>query len=252
MKSPQKTQRIEERLQKILSRSGVTSRRQAEEMIQAGRVRVNGHTVTSLGAKADPRHDRITVDGRPLRQPPRHAYLLLNKPVGVVTTLSDPEGRPTIRDVLGPSVRVRVFPVGRLDLQSSGLLLLTNDGELAQRLMHPRYGVRKTYRVKVSRRPEERTLRRLAEGIHLEEGRTAPAEVRIVSMLPRKTWLEITIAEGKKRQVRRMCEAVGLPVDKLMRIRLGPLKLGRLQPGQWRPLTDDELGGLRRVLGLRG
>lgn len=142
--------------------------------------------------------------------------------------------------------------MGRLDLQSSGLLLLTNDGELAQRLMHPRYGVRKTYRVKVSRRPEERTLRRLAEGIHLEEGRTAPAEVRIVSMLPRKTWLEITIAEGKKRQVRRMCEAVGLPVDKLMRIRLGPLKLGRLQPGQWRPLTDDELGGLRRVLGLRG
>ena len=162
-----------------------------------------------------------------------------------MTTLSDPEGRPTVRDVL-KGVRERVYPVGRLDFHSAGLLLLTNDGALAMRLTHPRFGVRKVYRVKVRGQPDERQIRRLAQGIQLEEGRTAPADVRIVEARDKKAWLEIIIAEGKKRQVRRMCDAVGLPVEKLVRIAYGPLKLGKLAAGEWRHLTDAEVVQLHR------
>ena len=239
-----------ERLQKILSRAGISSRRQAEELIRAGRVRLNGQVVRELGTKADPSRDRITVDGRSLRSAGKPVCILLNKPVGVVTTLSDPQKRPTVLDVLG-KMRVRVFPVGRLDYHSAGLLLLTNDGELALRLTHPRYGVKKTYRVKVKGDVNEKALRRLRNGVRLKDGRTAPAVVRITSSAERKTWLEITIAEGKRRQIRRMCEAVGLLVEKLVRTRLGPLKLGNLQPGHYRQLTDEELKKLRRTLGLK-
>jgi 23S rRNA pseudouridine2605 synthase len=204
--------------------------------------------VTELGTKADPTRDRITVDGRLVRSSARRPlYILLNKPAGVVTTASDPQGRPTVRDLLG-GLRERVFPVGRLDYHSAGLLLLTNDGELALRLTHPRYGVRKTYRVKVKGELSELSLRRLREGVSLPEGRTAPAEVRVVETSERKTWLEMTISEGKRRQIRRMCEAVGLLVEKLVRIRLGPLKLGKLPPGHYRQLTDEELNKLRRAV----
>jgi 23S rRNA pseudouridine2605 synthase len=205
--------------------------------------------VTELGTKANPRTDRITIDGRPLRAADVPLYILLHKPVGVVTTLSDPEGRPTVRELL-PHVRARVFPVGRLDFHSSGLLLLTNDGELALRLTHPRYGVRKTYRVKVKGTPTAEVLQQIAAGVRLEEGRTAPAEVQVVRSQEGKTWLEITLGEGRKREVRRMCEQVGLPVEKLSRIQLGPLRLGKLSPGEHRFLTEIEIAHLRRAVAL--
>ena len=245
----QERTRREERLQKILSHAGLSSRRAAEEMILSGRVTVNGHTIRELGTKADPSRDRITVDGRPLAAEARPVYIALHKPAGVMTTLSDPEGRPTVRDLL-TGVRERVYPVGRLDFNSAGLLIFTNDGELAMRLTHPRYGVRKIYHVKVRGTPDEAQRRRLGQGIRLEEGMTAPASVRVVESSPTKSWLEIAIAEGKKRQVRRMCEAVGLQVDKLLRIAFGPLKLGKLAPGEWRPLTEVELLKLRQAVGL--
>ncbi|MFI5394902.1 MAG: pseudouridine synthase [Candidatus Binatia bacterium] len=227
----------------------MASRRKAEELIQAGRVRLNNQVVTQLGTKANPRTDRITIDGRPLHLSDERLYILLHKPVGVVTTLSDPEGRPTVRQLL-PGVHARVFPVGRLDFHSSGLLLLTNDGELAQRLTHPRYGVRKTYRVKVKGRPTPEAMAQLAAGVRLEEGTTAPAEVHAVRGSDAKTWLEITLGEGRKREIRRMCERVGCPVEKLARIRLGPLSIGKLPPGQHRLLTEREVQKLRYAVGL--
>jgi len=238
-----------ERLQKILSRAGIASRRKAEELIRAGHVRLNGQVVTELGTKANPQTDRITIDGRPLRLADEPLYILFHKPVGVVTTLSDPEGRPTVRDYLR-DVRARVFPVGRLDFHSSGLLLLTNDGELALRLTHPRYGVRKTYRVKIKGTPTSEALAQLAAGVRLDEGVTAPAEIRVVRSGEGKTWLELTLGEGRRREVRRMCERVGYPVEKLSRIRLGPLTLGKLPPGQHRNLTEREIRQLRYAVGL--
>jgi len=204
--------------------------------------------VTELGAKADLRHDRITVDGKPLSAAP-FVYVLLHKPTGVVTTLADPEGRPTVRDLI-PHVRYRVFPVGRLDFNSSGLVLLTNDGDLAVRLMHPRYGVRKVYLAKVKGAPSSETLARLAHGIRLAEGRTAPATVRVVRTQDDKTWLELALTEGRKHEVRRMCLAVGHPVEKLRRVALGPLELGKLPSGAVRDLSDREVYELRRAVGL--
>lgn len=205
--------------------------------------------VTELGTKANPRTDRIVVDGRPLRPPEQLLYILLHKPINVVTTLSDPEERPTVRHLL-PEVRERVFPVGRLDFHSSGLLLFTNDGELALRLTHPRYGIRKTYHVKVKGTPTREALEQLAAGVRLEEGKTAPADVRIERSQEGKTWLEITLGEGRKREVRRMCERVGYPVEKLARVRLGPLALGKLPPGHHRMLTAREVRALRYAVGL--
>jgi len=199
--------------------------------------------VTTLGTRAHPQRDRIAIDGKPLRAAAPLAYILLNKPVGVMTTLADPEGRPTVRDLLG-GVRQRVFPVGRLDYHSAGLLLLTNDGDLALRLTHPRYGVRKTYQVKVKGHPEPTQLAALAQGVRLPDGVTGPAAVRVLSTRERKAWLELTLAEGKNREVRRMCEAVGLPVEKLVRVALGPLKLGKLAVGAWRHLEPAELAKL--------
>jgi pseudouridine synthase len=174
---------------------------------------------------------------------------LLHKPVGVVTTLADPEERPTVRDLLR-DVRTRVFPVGRLDFHSSGLLLLTNDGELALRLTHPRYGVRKTYHVKVKGTPTPEVLAQLAAGVRLEEGQTGPATVRVLRSREGKTWLEITLGEGRRREVRRMCESVGHPVEKLTRVALGPLALGKLAPARHRMLTDREVRQLRHAVGL--
>jgi 23S rRNA pseudouridine2605 synthase len=213
-------------------------------MIRAGRVSVNGRTVTELGTRANARRDRIAIDGKPLRAAAPLTYLLLNKPVGVMTTLADPQGRPTVRDLLR-GVRQRVFPVGRLDYHSAGLLLLTNDGALALRLTHPRYGVRKTYQVKVKGKPEPAQLAALSKGVRLPDGMTAPAFVRVIAGREHKAWIEITLTEGKHREVRRMCDAVGLPVEKLVRVALGPLKLGKLPVGAWRYLEDAEVLKLR-------
>jgi pseudouridine synthase len=238
-----------ERLQKILARAGIASRRAAEELIRTGRVTVNGVTVTELGTRADPARDEIRVDGERLpKRPP--VYVVLYKPVGVVTTREDPQGRPTVRELLPPDLQ-HLFPVGRLDFRSAGLLLLTNDGDLAARLLHPRAQIPRVYRVKVDGRPSQRALGRLRRGVRLEDGVTGPAEVEIEELRPGKTWLRITLREGRRREVRRMCEAVGHPVDKLLRVRFGPLELGRLRPGQWRLLSPLEVERLRQAAGLR-
>jgi len=247
---PPPPRRTEERLQKILSQAGIASRRGAEELLRDGRVTVNGKTVTELGTKANPRTDQIKIDGRPLRLPSHHTYILLHKPTGVVTTMSDPEGRPTVAHLLS-GVRARVFPVGRLDFHSSGLLLLTDDGDLALRLTHPRYGVIKAYIAKVSGSISEKAMQRLARGVRLDDGtRCAPVDVRVLETRDEKTWLELILAEGRNREVRRMCEAVGYPVDKLRRVRLGPLKLGKLAAGVYRELNVEEIIALRRSVGL--
>jgi len=248
MKPSSTTPTSGERLQKILSQAGVSSRRTAENLIRSGRVTVNGKTITELGTKANPQTDRIAIDGKPVRLTAPAIYILLHKPVGVVTTLIDPEGRPTVRDLL-VGVRQRVFPVGRLDYHSAGLLLLTNDGALALRLTHPRYGVRKTYHVKVKGKPSAAQVASLARGVQLSDGTTNPASAHVMEAREHKAWLALTLAEGKNRQVRRMCEAIGLPVEKLTRVAFGPLKLGKLPPGAWRHLEADEVESLRRHSG---
>lgn len=239
----------EQRLQKILSQAGIASRRTAEDLIRSGRVKVNGRVVSELGTRADPTRDRITVDGRSAL-PGRLHYYAFHKPVGMVSTLADPEGRPAIGDVVR-GLRTRVFPVGRLDYESSGLVLLTNDGELAQRLSHPRFGVPKVYRVKVRGHPDERALNRLRRGIRLEDGLTAPADVLVEGQLERKTRLMITLHEGRQRQIRRMCEAVGHPVDRLSRIAIGPVRLGSLPAGELRQLRESEIEALQRTVSGR-
>jgi 23S rRNA pseudouridine2605 synthase len=237
-----------ERLQKILAQAGVASRRSAEALIRAGRVSVNGAIVTELGTKADAAKDEVLLDGERLRSP-RARVLAFHKPPGVVTTLSDPEGRPTIRSYL-PGNFDRVFPVGRLDFHSSGLLLLTNDGELAGRLLHPGYRVPRTYRVKVRGHPDAAALGRLRRGVKLDDGVSGPAQVDVETLLPAKAWLRITLREGRRREIRRMCEAVGHLVDRLVRVRFGPIELGRLEPGKWRPLGEREIESLRAAVGL--
>ncbi len=228
-----------ERLQKILSGAGVASRRESETFITAGRVAVNGTVVTELGSKADPEKDRITLDGKPLRLKLERVYLLLYKPAGYVTTLKDPEGRPTVTDLL-KGVGERVYPVGRLDYNTEGLLLLTNDGDWANRLAHPRHEVEKEYLVKVRGRVTPDQVRRLTDGVELDDGTTAPARVMIVHESERNSRLTITIHEGRYRQVRRMCEAVNLAVASLKRTRYGFLELGELRSGEFRRLTPEE------------
>ena len=229
-----------ERLQKILAQAGVASRRRAEELIVAGRVAVNGNVVTELGSKADPAADRITVDGKPIRPEGRKVYLLLNKPTGYMTTLKDPEGRPIVTDLV-KDVPERVFPVGRLDYNTEGLLILTNDGAWANRLAHPRHEVEKEYLVRVRGGVAPEQIRRLAAGVELSDGRTAPAKVAKVRESDSNSWLSIAIHEGRYRQVRRMCEAVSLAVVRLKRVRYGFLELGDLKPGSYRQLTPAEV-----------
>jgi len=237
---------MSDRLQKVLAHAGVASRRAAEKLIAAGRVTVNGSIVAELGTKVDPDRDAIKVDGKRIGAAPRvPTYLAFHKPRGVVTTLSDPEGRPTVRDFL-TGVPVRVYPVGRLDYDSEGLLLLTDDGALARDLMHPSSGVEKTFRAKVRGFPEPETLRRLARGIQLEGRRTGPARVRVVEA-GSNPWLELVLSEGRNRQVRKMLQAVGHPVQKLRRIRYGGVDLGRLPAGGLRPLRPAEVERLKRV-----
>jgi pseudouridine synthase len=251
------------RLQKILSQAGIASRRAAEKLIEEGRVSVNGHTIREMGVKADPAADDIRVDGRRLRAPERHRYILLNKPAGVVTTRSDPQRRQTVVDLL-QGVREYVYPVGRLDYDSEGLLILTNDGDLAARLTHPRHEVERTYEAYVSGTPGKDAIEQLRRGIPLDGRRTMPAEVRLLSRgaAPRKSVpyergkgapndkrvngvVLITIREGRNRQVRRMCEAVGHPVRKLRRVRIGPITDRHLRPGEWRELTRLEVEKLK-------
>jgi len=239
-----------ERLHKVLARAGVASRRKCEELIAAGRVKVNGEIIATPGRKVDPEHDRIEVDGKLIALPREHTYLLLNKPVGYVSTVRDPQGRPTVMDLVRTSQRL--YPVGRLDTESEGLLLLTDDGELTQRLTHPSYEHEKEYHLWVEGQPTARTLQHLRQGIELEDGFTWPAEVTILRHEAGGTWLRFVIHEGRKRQLRRMCQAVGHPVRRLIRVRMGPLILGDLPPGQHRPLTKEEQELLRVAAGLQG
>jgi 23S rRNA pseudouridine2605 synthase len=212
-------------------------------------VSVNGTVVTALGRRADPARDAIAVDGERIRvRAP--VTIALHKPRGVVTTLRDPEGRPTVSDLVA-DVGERVYPIGRLDLQSSGLVLLTNDGALAAGLQHPRYGVARVYQVKVQGTPSPDTLLRLRRGVRLEDGRAAASRVRVVESRATKTWLELELREGRWREVRRMCDAVGHPVDKLVRVRVGPIALGTLPEGRWRALGADELRALYEAAGLK-
>ncbi len=231
-----------ERLQKILSQAGVASRRAAEQLMLEGRVTVNGATIRELGTKADAAADDIRVDGRRVKVARRHRYILLNKPRGYVTTRSDPQRRPTVIDLVA-DVREYVYPVGRLDFESEGLLILTNDGDLAARLTHPSHGVPRVYEVRVAGVPDARDLQRLSRGLVVEDRRTQPAEVTAIA----PSLLRITIREGRNRQVRKMCDAIGHPVDELRRVAIGPLRETRLKPGQWRELTEDEVERLRRA-----
>ncbi|HUA15823.1 MAG TPA: pseudouridine synthase [Verrucomicrobiae bacterium] len=241
-----------ERLQKIIAAAGVASRRKAEELIAAGRVQVNGTVVTELGSKADPESDHVRVNGKLLHAAERPVYLLLNKPKGYVTTVSDPEKRPTVMDLIR-GVKGRVYPVGRLDYASEGLLLMTNDGELAHRLMKAASHVPKTYLVKVAGSPNEDAIAKLRAGVSIatDEGRrvrTGPAAVRIVKESA-NPWYEVTLIEGRNRQIRRMFEAVGHHVEKIKRVRYGPLTLD-VAPGEFRLLNGKELDRLRSAIGI--
>lgn len=233
-----------ERLQKVLARAGVASRRHSEGLIRAGRVTVNAAVVRELGTKVDPKRDRILVDGKPVRAE-EPVYLALYKPRGWVTTASDPRGRRKVTDLV-KDLPERVYPVGRLDYDSEGLLLLTNDGDLAHAVAHPKFGVPKTYQVQVRGRPARAVTERLRRGIELEDGPTRPAQVRFLRTTGEKTLLEMTVREGRNRLIRRMWEAVGHPVIRLKRTRIGGVRLQGLRPGTHRRLTAEEVTALRR------
>ena len=239
-----------ERLQKIIAAAGIASRRKAEELIQSGLVSVNGTTVTELGSKADPETDSIRVNNKLLKGAERHEYMALNKPRGYVTTVSDPEGRPTVMELV--RTKARLYPIGRLDFNSEGLLLLTNDGDLAHKLMKAASHIPKTYLVKVAGQPEEEQLRRLRSGVTIAEERdpkrrvrTAPAEIRVIKEAE-NPWLEVTLHEGRNRQIRKMFEEIGHHVEKIRRVRYGPLELD-LPPGESRPLSLQEISRLKHA-----
>ncbi len=246
-----------ERLQKIIAAAGIASRRKAEELISQGRVTVNGQTVTELGTKADPQHDHIKVDGKLLRGAASHIYFLLNKPKGYVTTVSDPEHRPTVMELM-QSVGERIYPVGRLDFASEGLLLLTNDGELANQLTRAASHVPKTYLVKISGKATEDNIEKLRSGIRIgarpgirgmKAVHTAPAQIRLFKDAT-NPWYEVTLIEGRNRQIRRMFEEIGHHVEKIKRVGYGPLQLD-VEPGQFRKLSAREIESLRRLKNRR-
>ncbi len=243
----------ETRLNAYLARSGVTSRRGADKLIASGSVLVNGHVPPPDGVLVDPARDVVTVDGRAVKLATQHRYLMLNKPLGVITTAKDEAGRTSVLDVLGEGASGhRVFPVGRLDADSTGLLLITDDGEVAYRLTHPRYKVDKEYIAIVGGSPSRADLARLRSGVELDDGVTAPAEVDVLRVLPGPgAEVRVIIREGRHRQVRRMLMAVGHRVLALNRTGFGPLRLGRLKPGNWRVLRDGEIAALRRAAGLQ-
>ena len=238
---------MKERLHKVLAHAGVASRRAAERMIRERRVRVNGVLVAELGTQIDPAHDRVEVDGKPLpRNATAHHYIALNKPLGVVSTAHDPEGRPTVvQAVRAPQ---RVYPVGRLDIDSEGLVLLTDDGELTFRLTHARFGVEKEYHALVA--CPEPDLEQLRRGIHLEDGLARAVQAWALRATPAGTWVRIVLTEGRQRQVRRMLAAIGCPVERLVRVRIGPLLLGEMPLGAQRDLRPREVAALRECVGL--
>lgn len=245
---PHSTKNPPERLQKYLSACGVASRRKAEELITAGRVQVNGRPAV-VGQPVVPGKDKILLDGRPVRAPHARLYIALNKPRGYVTTLHDELGRRCVTELLR-GFETRVYPVGRLDRDSEGLLLLTDDGEFTNFLTHPRHHVPKIYHVSVRPGATAEQMRRLAEGVELDGRLTAPAQVQLLNGAPERSSLEITITEGRNRQVRRMCEALGLTVARLSRVGIGNLRLGSLRPGQWRELAPGEVSSLMRLSGM--
>lgn len=238
---------MEVRLQKLIAGTGLASRRKAELMIAEGQVMVNGSVVREMGTKVDPARDHVKVNGRHLKPAQPYVYLLLNKPKHVMSTLDDPGGRPTVKDFLH-GVSLRVFPVGRLDFDSEGLMLLTNHGDLAQALLHPRYHVPKTYLIKVKGMLTDEEITTLQRGIRLDDGMTSPAHVKKIRKAEQNSWLEITIHEGRKHQVKRMMEAVRHPVLRLTRVKMGPLSLGDLGSGEVRYLTDREANALRGLV----
>ncbi len=237
------------RLQKVLAHAGIASRRAAEAIIAAGRVRVDGRIVTELGTKVDPRESRVEVDGeRIVRQ--ASVYLILHKPRGVVSTMSDPEGRQTVRDLLSDVSAARFYPVGRLDFNTSGALLVTNDGDFSVALMHPRRAVPKTYVIKVQGAMEDQDLNRWRRGVDLEDGKTLPAKVKLLRHEGDKTWLELTITEGRNQQIRRMGDATGFRVMRLARLSFAGIGTEGLAPGRWRYLTADEQATLKKEYGV--
>jgi 23S rRNA pseudouridine2605 synthase len=234
---------MEERLQKILARSGYGSRRACEELIAAGRVRLNGQVAT-LGMKADPQRDVIELDGKPVAAREKLVYIALYKPRGVLSAAKSPEGRKTVLDLVDEPGRL--YPVGRLDVDSEGLILLTNDGDLTNRLTHPRYGHEKEYQVLVARHPDDKQLTAWRRGVVLEDGyKTAPAEVQFLRYHGKGAWLKVILREGRKRQIRELGSRIGLPVVKIIRTRIRTLKLGSLKPGGWRHLTGNEIDSLK-------
>ena len=237
------------RLQKVLASAGIASRRASEILIEEGRVEVNGKIVTEQGMRVDPETDHIRVDGSRIPPPRHHIYLVLNKPRGVVSTMDDPEGRPTLTEFL-PRSKERLFHVGRLDTDTEGLIVLTNDGEFANRLAHPRYEVSKTYFVQVAGVMDNKTIRRLEKGVRLDDGPVKPDKVKLVSRGQDKTLLEVSLHEGRNRIVRRMMDTVGHPVDRLSRTAIGPIRLGSLPVGETREVTRDELGALLDAVGM--
>jgi 23S rRNA pseudouridine2605 synthase len=235
---------MEERLQKILARAGYGSRRSCEDLISAGRVRVNGQQI-GLGDKAEAGKDKITVDGRPIKQAETLVYVALYKPRGVISTVSDPDLRPAVRDLV--PVAGTLYPVGRLDFDSEGLVLMTNDGDLANKLTHPRYEHEKEYRVLVAKHPDPEQLNLWRRGVVLEDGfRTEPAGVYVVSKHGKGAWLNVILKEGHKRQIREMGIQTGLPVVRIVRVRIGELRLGSLKPKEWRYLTTQEVAALQK------
>jgi 23S rRNA pseudouridine2605 synthase len=242
-----------ERLQKILARAGLASRREAERWIVEGRVSLNGTVVRKLGTQADPGKDSIKVDGKRIKAAAAPLYYAFHKPPGVITTLNDPEHRPDLTPYLERlGEKRRLFPVGRLDYNTTGLLLLTNDGDFALRLAHPRFGVKKVYQAKLSACPTAEDLARLRQGIRLEDGMSAPARTRVIEKLKKNAWVEIEVHEGRKREVRRMFEALGFFVEKLIRVKVGSVSLGALPIGELRPLSQMEVDSLKREVGLPG
>jgi len=235
-----------ERLQKVLAHAGIASRRKCEEIIRQGRVAVNGQVVTELGAKVDPERDTITVDGHRIDVAEEYTYIALHKPAGVITTANDPWGRPSVLDLV--DVETRVYPVGRLDANSEGLVLLTNDGALTHQLTHPSFEHPKEYHVLVAGRPSRAALERLRAGVRLEDGLTAPAQVDVLRREGEDTWLRMILHEGRKRQIRRMADAVGHPVRRLIRVGIGPIRLGDLAPRRWRHLGRREVAQLRKAI----
>lgn len=233
-----------ERLQKIIANSGAASRRKAEELIVDGLVTVNGTIVRELGTKADPENDAIKVSGKLIHIPHRKTYLVLNKPQGYITSMNDPEGRPVVTELL-KGVKARVYPVGRLDYDTEGLLIMTDDGELAHSLMHPSHEVSKTYLVKIKGVLEDKEMEKLQKGIKLDDGVTAPAVVRKLKKADANSWIELTIHEGRYHQVKRMMERVGHTVIKLIRVRYGSIELGNVPPGTFRYLTPEEVKVLK-------